>query len=243
MLILPMQFLLLSASMTGDTSWTDAWAAVRDVAVTHSGRTIILELCFVPVLLLFSIFQSNLRHMKFVLFGVALEVSFIACRALHGHAASDGDLTLREGIQFLHLATTAVWAGGVLVAGLITVPTLASAEETASVLAFGKRLSGTVSVALIVVIVTGVYNSWKGLGKAMSPLVVSTWGHMLLLKLFFVLLAFGHGIRTRLLFRAIGPWTPNQTMTMRRWMRAEALFMLLVFVCSAWLSNLPPDNM
>jgi copper resistance protein D len=243
MLDLPLQYLLLSASMTGDTSWTDAWGAVPDVAATHAGRATIMGFCFVPCLLLFSLLPSALKRTKSIFIGIALEVGFIACRALHGHAASDGDFTLREGIQFLHLSATAAWGGGIPVAGLITVPHMASLAEEDGMEKFARRLSGTVTIALAVVILTGIYNSWKGLGGSLSPLLTSAWGRMLLLKMSFVLLALGHGVRVRLLLRTGHPWTPNRTVIMRQWIRAEALFMVLVLACSAWLANLPPADM
>jgi len=240
---LPLQYLPLSASMTGDTSWIDAWGGVADIASTHSGRATIMGFCFVPCLLLFSLLPAALKETKSVFIGVALEAGFIACRALHGHAASDGDLTLREGIQFLHLSAIATWGGGILVAGLITVPHLVSVAELDDIVQFGKRLSRTVTVALAVVILTGIYNSWKGLGGSLSPLFISAWGRMLLLKVLLVLLALGHGVRTRLLLRTDCTWTPGWTKIMRRWIRAEALLMLLVLVSSAWLANLPPADM
>jgi putative copper resistance protein D len=240
---LPLQFFLLSASMTGDTSWRDARGALLDVSATHSGRAMIMSFCFVPCLLLFSLLHASLERTKSVLIGMALEVGFIACRTLHGHAASDGDFTLRQGIQFLHLCSIATWGGGILVAGLITVPHLKSVAESDDIVQFGKRLSRTVTIALAVVILSGIYNSWKGLGGSLSSLPTSAWGLMLLLKLSFVLLALGHGLRVRLLLRTQRPWTLGQIATLRNWVRLEALFMLLIFVCSAWLANLQPADM
>ena len=239
----PLQYFLLSASMTGDTSWVDAWGATPDVAATHAGRATIMGYCFVPCLLLFSLLPRTLDRIRSVVTGLCFEVGFIVCRAFHGHAASDGDFNLREGIQFLHLAAIATWGGGIFVAGLITIPHLASAAEPDDIVLFGKRLSRTVTFTLAVVILSGIYNSWKGLGGSISPLPSSTWGRALLLKLLFVLLALGHGVRVRFLLQTGRPWTPNRTTMIRKWVRAEALFMFVVFVCSAWLANLPPADM
>jgi putative copper resistance protein D len=240
---IPLQFLLLSASMTGDSSWADAWHAVPDVAATHSGRALILGFCFVPCLAVFSFFPACLEKTRSVVIGIGFLIGLIACRALCGHAASDGDFTFREGVQFLHLSSIAIWGGGILVAGLITVPHLASAAELDDMAQFGKRLSQTVTVALAIVILSGIYNSWKGLGGSLSPLPHSDWGRMLLLKLSFVLLALGHGKRVRLLLKNQRSWTASRSVIMRRWVRTEAVLMLAVFVCSAWLANLPPADM
>ena len=238
-----LQFLLLSASMTGDASWKDAWLAISDVATTHAGRGMMLSICFVPCLLAFSFFSSSLKKRRNILTGIALSLGLIACRALGGHAASDGDFTLREGIQFLHLSSIATWGGGILIAGLITIPQLSSLEGPGAVEQFGRHLSRTVTIALAIVILSGIYNSWKGLGGSLSPLPCSAWGRMLLLKISFVLIALGHGVRVRLLLRSRQPWPLSRIATMRRWVRIEAFFMLLIFVASAWLANLPPADM
>jgi len=243
LLDVPLQFVLLSASMTGDSSWTDAWHALPDVATTHSGRALTLSFCFVPFLLLLSFFSTAFEKTKGIVTGMALVAGLFACRALSGHAASGGDFTLREVMQFLHLTSIAAWGGGILIAGLIVVPHLAFTLGSAGIIQFGRRLSQTVTFALAAVVFSGIYNSWKGLDGSLSPLPHSEWGRMLLMKLLFVLLAFGHGLRVRLLLGTRTPWTPNRTGTMRQWMRAEAFCMVLVFIFSAWLANLPPADM
>jgi len=243
LLVLPLQLFLLAASMTGDSSWADAWHAVPDVVTTHAARALIGSFCFVPCLLLFACFSASLAQIRAVFLGMGLLAGFIACRACYGHAASDGNFTLREGIQFLHLSSIAIWGGGIVVAGLITIPYLVSEDKSDELALFGKNLSRAVTVALAVVILSGIYNTSKGLGGSLSELPHSDWGKMLLLKLCFVLLALGHGVRVRFLLRSHSPWTQSQTRIMRQWVRAEALLMLATFVCSAWLSNLPPADL
>ena len=149
---IPSQFLLLSASMTGDTSWTEAWHALPDVTTTHSGHALVLSFCFVPCFLAFSLFPSALDKTKGILTGIGLAAGLFASRALFGHAASDGDFALREGMQFLHLISIAVWGGGVLVAGLIVVPRLVSTSRSDDIPQFGRRLSRAVTFALVIVI-------------------------------------------------------------------------------------------
>jgi hypothetical protein len=48
---IPLQVLLLAASMTGDLSWRMAWSALPDVLTTYSGHTLVMSFCFVPCLL------------------------------------------------------------------------------------------------------------------------------------------------------------------------------------------------
>lgn len=242
-LVLPLQLLLLSASMTGDISWGVAWGVARDVATTHAGRSAIVSFCLAVSMLMFFLRPTRLGSANYVNLVGILCAGFIASRAFHGHAASDGDFTLREGIQFLHLSATATWAGGVLVAGLITVPQLSSTADPESVLRFGKRLSGSVTIALAIVFVSGGYNSWRGLNGAVSSALNTTWGQVLLLKICFVIAALGHGIRVRSLLQSSGQWTTSHVTTARRWMRSEAVFIALVLISSAWLANTPPPDM
>ena len=243
LLSLALQLLLLSASMTGDESWKLAWNALPDVATTHAGRAEMTGLCPAPFLVAFSLFPSALRRTRWVVAGSTLVLILLASRAFCGHAASDGDFTLREGTQFLHLSSIAVWGGGILVAGFITVPHLTSVTEQDEVVRFGKRLSQTVTIALIAVILSGLYNAWKGLGGSPSHIADSPWGRMLMLKVSFVLLALGHGARVRLLLGRKDSGTTGRASLIRRWIRAEAILMLVVFTCSGWLANLPPADM
>jgi hypothetical protein len=37
--------------------------------------------------------------------------------------------------------------------------------------------------------------------------------------------------------------TTGRASLIRQWIRAEAFLMLLVFICSGWLANLPPADM
>lgn len=243
LIALPLQFLLLSASMIGDTSWRDAWQAMPDVAGTHAGHALLIGSCFVPCLLLLSQFPSAVAKRKGIFLGLSFEAALLACRAFNGHAASDGDFSLREAVQFSHLVSIATWAGGIIVAGIITVPRLVSAGRLEDLMQFGKRLSQTITVALAIVIASGIYNSWKGVGGSLTAMTHSAWGRMLLLKLFFVVLALAHGVRVRLLLKGRLSWRHDDAMIMQKWIRAEAILMVVVIGCSAWLANLPPADM
>jgi copper resistance protein D len=238
----PLQLLLLSASMTGDDSWRAAWISLPDVAATHSGRALIVGFCFVAALVIFCLFRSALTNARWVSAGIAIVLGVLASRSFYGHAASDGDFTFREGVQFLHLTSISAWGGGIVVAGLVTLPHATNVAEPDEVIRFGRRLSRTVTVALCVVILSGLYNSWKGLGGSLSHVTDSSWGRMLVLKVSFVLLALCHGVRVRFLLNK-EPKRSNLSTLIRRWIRIEAVLMLIVFICSAWLANLPPADM
>src|SRR5580698_5743926 len=90
------QLILLAASMTGDLSWKLAWSALPDVVTTHAGHALTAVFCFVPLLLVLSIFSSAFSRRAGTWAGIALVLGITVYRAALGHAASDGDFTLRE---------------------------------------------------------------------------------------------------------------------------------------------------
>jgi putative copper resistance protein D len=238
-----MQLLLLAAAMTGDMSWTTAWNALPDVVTTQSGHALSMSFLFVPFLVAFSLIPPAFKNKTGIWIGIALLVGLTIYRAAFGHAASDGNLTLREFVQFLHLCSIATWAGGVLIAGLVIVPQLKLAGKPEPVVQFGRRLSRTVTVALVVVFLSGVYNAWRGLGGSLSPLPHTPWGQMLIAKLCVVLMVFFHGARVRLLLDEDRSCRSERTALIHRWLRVEALLMIVVLIVSAWLANLPPADM
>ncbi len=240
---IPMQFVLLAASMTDDLSWKLAWGALPDVVTTHSGLALVMSFCFVPLLLVLSLIPSVFRNKAGVWIGIALVSGITVYRAGFGHAASDGDLTLRELLQLLHLSSIAIWGGGVAIAGLVVAPHLTIAAKPVEVVQFGRRLSRTVTIALIIVLLSGTYNSWRGLDGHVSRLPHTPWGRMLLVKVCIVLLALFHGGRVRLLLQENRSSKPDRIALIERWLRAEAFLMLFVLVVSAWLANLQPADM
>jgi copper resistance protein D len=243
LLAIPLQVLLLASAMTGDLSWALAWSALPDVLTTHAGHNLMMSLSLVPFLLALSIIPPALRSRAGTCVGITLLLGETAFRAAFGHAASDGDFTLREFVQLLHLSSITVWGGGVVIGGLVVVPQLTATVNPEEAREFVRRLSRTVTIALILVVVSGVYNSWRGLDGSLSPLTHTAWGRMLVVKVGIVLLALFHGARVRLLLRETISWNSDRIAIMNRWLRAEALLMVVVLVVSAWLANLPPADM
>ncbi len=240
---IPTQLLLLAASMTDDLSWKLAWTSLPDVVATHAGHALAVSFCFVPFLLVSSITSFAFRRRLGTWTAIAPVLGITVYRATLGHAASDGDFTLRELVQFLHLSSIATWGGGVAIAGLVAIPQLAATAKSEEVIQFGRRLSNTITIALIVVVSSGIYNAWKGLGGSLAPLPHTAWGRVLIVKVCIVLLTFFHGGRVRLLLQTKRNQLPGRIASIRRWLRAEALLMICVLIVSAWLANLPPADM
>ena len=240
---IPSQLILLAASMTGDLSWKLALSSLSDVVTTHAGHSIAVSFCFAPFLLLLSLRPAAFRHSAGIWTGMALILALTACRATLGHAASDGDFSFRELAQFLHLSAIAVWAGGVAIAGLTVVPHLAGRSNSEELIQFARRLSRTVTVALVLVVLSGAYNAWRGLGGSLMPLARTAWGNVLTLKIIVVVLALSCGSRIRLWVWERPRSGSGRLNLIQRWLRVEALLMITIVILSAWLANLQPADM
>jgi copper resistance protein D len=115
---------------------------------------------------------------------------YAAGKAAASHAADAGDFTLREVIHVVHLSATALWAGSVIVAA----PLLCFSRDTVKWTprereAFCTRLSHLATIALAVVITTGIYNATEDTAHLSAPLLSVLYGRMLTFKLVFVTLA------------------------------------------------------
>jgi putative copper resistance protein D len=117
-------------------------------------------------------------------------IVYAAGEAAATHAADAGDFTLREAVHVVHLCATAVWAGSVIVAACVLCRwSNAAADTPTRRAAFSAQLSHLATVALGVVIVTGIYNATLDTAHLTVPLLSVLYGRVLTLKLLFVTLA------------------------------------------------------
>ncbi|MFM0209547.1 CopD family protein [Paraburkholderia sediminicola] len=126
---------------------------------------------------------------------------YVAGKASASHAADAGDFTVREAAHVVHLSATALWAGSVIVAA----PVLWRWNDPASAtplrrVAFCTQLSHLATIALAVVIVTGLYNVTQDTAHLTAPLLSVLYGRVLTLKLVFVTLAVLLGGYNRMIY-------------------------------------------
>ena len=227
----------VAASMTGSSQFLTALSAVPDVlSATRQGKLWLAGL--VLILLLAATVGSRLRAAApwlLIVFVILLAV----IKAASGHPADEGDFSLTELSQLLHILGTAIWAGSVIVSGIIVLPWLARTTGPPAVWSYGSRLSTVVSWALAALLVSGVWTADRELNNSLSALWSSTWGRTLLAKVAFVLIAAGLGAMNR--YKGLRyPPTPESTALLARMLRIEALMMLIVLGLSALLANTPP---
>jgi len=115
------------------------------------------------------------------------------------HAGDNGIWTVENLINWLHLLGIAAWGGAVLLYAFVILPGLTQQTNPLQIAATVSRLSSLATGALGVVIITGVFNSWRQLGE-ISNLWNSDYGQMLLIKLALVSIMMTIGALNRFYF-------------------------------------------
>lgn len=118
------------------------------------------------------------------------------------HAGENGMWTLANLVNTVHLASTAIWGGAVIVYALLVVPELLHNHDSHRTRDTVLRLSTLASVALVLVILSGLFNTWRQLQQP-ADLWTTSYGQVLLVKLALVAVMMAIGAMNR--FR----WVPR----------------------------------
>ena len=229
----------LAAGMSGSTNFHDNLILIPTIlSSTHQGA---LWYWNFGVLLLLFIGVAQMRKSgSLCRITLLASVLALAClKAATGHAADQGDFTLVEGIQAIHILATAVWSGSVLMAGFFVLPRIVLHAEPAAVWRYMSKLSKTATYALIAVLVSGAYTSDRELSNSLAGLGTSMWGRVLLAKIVCVLVAMSLGAYCR--FRYLGCEASKsgvrRVLLLLRW---EAMMMAAILLLSGLLGNSAP---
>jgi copper resistance protein D len=232
---------LQSAAMSGGPI-ADAGASLWLVATaTHAGIGWSVALVGGVLLVFASMPNGALTSARFV-FAMLAALVAAAGKSAIGHAADAGAFSIAEIVQTVHLLATGVWGGVVIAGGAAVLPALDASAARASLIRIVGRMSHAAMIAIALVVATGVFNAWRGIGGSPSVLTMSTWGHALLLKLALVAaaLVFGALNRWSALPRLRRTASTADAHTVINVMRIEALAMTGVFVAAAVLSHSVP---
>ena len=241
-----------------------AIVALPDVlARTHFGLVLTVRSAALVLAVLLSLAQATaLRTLcLLVVLGVALVTN------LTSHAADWGDLTISTAVAWMHTVAASVWAGGLLILACVVLRQKPPCPP-ASLVVVARRFSRLAGACLLAVVLTGSYNAWSQLG-AVSRLWTSPYGRVLLVKLLVVAVLVGLGAVNRYVIiprlrrdrasRSIGarlfPVLRLVILGPRRRTKAvlplaqlsayvawEALLALVVFACTAVLSEATPGR-
>jgi putative copper resistance protein D len=144
----------------------------------------------------------------------------------------------------------AVWTGIVFVAGWLVVPHMLADEPapTGERLAYLGAMSDWATAALAGILATGACNSYRVLGSV-RDLPDTEYGHVLLLKLCFVLVAMALGGYNRFFGLPAASAPEGAGRTSKRGLRMlvpvlriESVALLLVLVFAAVLTNSAPPS-
>jgi putative copper resistance protein D len=238
---LPLQLWLLTATMVASSSPDVVLHQLLDVLrQTHAGRILLPDFVISLLLLFFSLKRGQSPRRSIHFLGFALIVMLLAFRSASGHASGDGDFTLNEAVQFLHLTSISIWSGGVIVAGLIVLPRLSYLGHTEESTRIARRLSRSSTVALPLVALSGFYNAWRGLGTSLHLLVHTQWGGLLTLKGGLVTVALALGAINWYSLRGNETLSAWETVQFSRRLRIEAILLIAVLFVSGWLAGSPP---
>ncbi|MFB7654074.1 MULTISPECIES: copper resistance protein CopC [unclassified Streptomyces] len=172
--------LLLRAPYEAGTGPADALdaGALADTLTTRPGVLLLARLVLLAPVAVFLVRMGREdRHRErrplTAAVGAVLAIALALTWAAAEHASAGIQVPLAVTSFVLHLLATAVWLGGLV--ALLT--TLRAAPDAATV----ARFSRIALVSVTVLVATGVYQSWRGLGS-WQALTGTTYGRLLLAK-------------------------------------------------------------
>ncbi|WP_432136613.1 copper resistance CopC/CopD family protein [Streptomyces sp. bgisy154] len=195
-----LSLLLLRGSYTGSGKLADVFDLdlVGEVLQTKTGAALVSRLLLLAaaalfVAVLFGAYDKREGdERRDLTFGLAVGGTVVAAGLAAGWAMSEHASTgLQPGIampvDILHLLAVAAWLGGLatLLVALYRTPADRPVEAAAV-----RRFSAVAAGAVVTLVLTGVYQSWRQLG-AWSALTDTAYGRLLLVKIGLVAVVLG----------------------------------------------------
>jgi copper transport protein len=150
------------------------------------------------------------RTSAWVAVGV-LAAALMVTPALSGHAATGPDAAVGAVVGVVHFSAAAVWFGGLVLLGTCVLPRAEVARLQAV-----PRFSSVAFTAMVVIVVTGMVQSWRQVGS-LQALGETAYGRLLVAKVAVFLLLIAVAGRSRVLVRRklmarvlVGAATPPQ---------------------------------
>jgi copper transport protein len=169
-------------SGAGPAAAFDASAFERTLT-TRPGLVLLIRLALLPLAALFLVrlLRRTEWSRAWLAAGTVLSVALALTWAAAEHASAGIQVPVAMASAVLHVLAMAVWLGGL--AALLRTLYRASAAPAAMVARFSRLAFASVTV----LVVTGVYQAWRGLGSG-NALTDTSYGRLLTLKLAAVLL-------------------------------------------------------
>jgi len=215
-------FALFGAHATGGTL-TDALdpSVWREVGSIDTGRALLLRGAFAATLLVLSTRWSHRQHRWWRGAAAVSSVLALATFSLAGHPSSLSPRVLWFAVDFVHLAATVVWIGGLL--ALLLAPDGQIA----------RRVSTASAVSVPVIVATGIAQAWK-LAGGFDDVASTNWGRVLLVKVTLVVILLAVAAVSRWLLLNDG------SESIRRTVVVEAMIGVAVIGLAAGMVGLSP---
>ncbi|MFE5141969.1 copper resistance CopC/CopD family protein [Streptomyces fagopyri] len=155
-------------------------SVLNETLVSRPGLTLLARLVLLAVVAFLPV-RADRRERAVLALGALLTVSLAVTWAAAEHASAGIQVPVAMVSSVLHLLSMAVWLGG-LTALLTALYRSAEPLPAATVNRFSRLALGSVAV----LVVTGVYQSWRGLGS-WDALTSTSYGRILVAKLVAVL--------------------------------------------------------
>jgi putative copper export protein len=209
------------------------------LARTHFGTVWIVRTGALVALL--ALIGRSSRALRIAAYGVALGVALST--TLVGHAADHGDLSVPVLIDWVHVSAAVTWTGGLFCLTTLVLPEAAGwpREDLALVL---RRFSALAGWCLALVVATGFGNACLQLGS-LHALATTAYGRILVAKVMLVaaMACLGAANRFAVLPGIVGSTVARPpTARLARYVAWEAALALVVFACTALLTQATPPR-
>jgi putative copper resistance protein D len=244
--------LWLESAAMAEVPLADAGPAVRSMlASTHFGLAWSVGCAALAAVVALGVALGKRRPHLAALAAMVGLAAFWYSRSMVSHAASEGDFSLPLLADWAHLGLTSLWAGEVVVAGLVTLACTGQLGEAGrrDRAAYVAALSSSATFALAGIFVTGLYGAWRNLGS-IGAVFGNPYGDALLAKLVFVGAAAMLGGFNR--FVVMPPWLANERSgrpasdslprRFRVVLLVEAAVLLVVLLVAAVLASTSPPG-
>ncbi|WP_390899300.1 copper resistance CopC/CopD family protein [Streptomyces mirabilis] len=174
--------LLLRGPYERGSSPTDAFdpSVLNETLTSRPGLALLARLVLLGATVFYPV-REQVRGRLVLALGALLTVSLAVTWAVAEHASAGIQVPVAMVSSVLHLLSMAVWMGGL--AALLTTLYRSAEPIPAAVV---NRFSRLALASVTVLVVTGVYQSWRGLGS-WDALTSTSYGRLLLAKLVAVL--------------------------------------------------------
>lgn len=151
-------------------------------------------------------------------------VAIILLEAYNGHAATFAPVPVTVGLDAIHLMGAALWVGGLLYLGIHF------RKHAPGYLAFFSKWA---FISLVVLVITGSITTLI-FTPDLAALTKSTWGILLILKVFVVLLVYLIAAIIRSRLKAVNPHST------RNWLKVDVVMMLIILIIVGGMTHESP---